>query len=53
MKSLAPLEPSRKKIYQEPSLRIYGSVEKITQSAGSGLAGDNPSGPRTNRKTGG
>jgi hypothetical protein len=51
MKSLAPLEPSRKKIYQVPNLHIYGSVEKITQTAGTGLRGDNAG--RANRNTGG
>jgi hypothetical protein len=51
MKSLAPLEPSHKKIYQEPALHIYGSVEKITQASGAGAAGDNAG--RANRKTGG
>jgi hypothetical protein len=51
MKSLAPLEPSSKKIYQEPSLHIYGSVEKLTQTTGVGLRGDNAG--RANRNTGG
>lgn len=52
MKSPTFLKASPKKNYQEPRLQIYGSVEKITQSVGSGLRGDNGA-ARNNRNTGG
>lgn len=51
---LSPHESNAgRKPYSKPWVRVYGTMEEITQEGGGAGPGDNVSGPKVNSKSGG